>query len=53
MASTKESTDADGQSKYYAHWRNEKSGHGRRHIFRSIDDAARFFWQKQNTELDC
>ncbi|ENA0597451.1 hypothetical protein ABFO95_002553 [Enterobacter kobei] len=53
MASIKESTDAIGQSKYYVHWKDEKSGHGRRRIFKNIDDAAHLFWQKQNIELDC
>lgn len=53
MASIKESTDANGQSKYYVHWKDEKSGHGRRRIFKNIDDAAHLFWQKQNIELDC
>lgn len=53
MASIKESTDANGQSKYYVHWKDEKSGHGRRRIFKNIDDAALYFWQKQNIELDC
>ncbi|AHE73418.1 hypothetical protein M942_22645 [Enterobacter ludwigii] len=53
MASIKFSVDADGQSKYYVHWRDEKSGHGRRRIFKNIDDAAYFFWQKQSVELDC
>ncbi|KFC07542.1 integrase [Trabulsiella guamensis ATCC 49490] len=53
MASIKHSTDANGQSKYYVHWRDEKSGHGRRRIFKNIDEAAYFFWQKQNIELDC
>lgn len=52
MASIKESTDASGQSKYYVHWKDEKSGHGRRRIFKNIDDAAHLFWQKQNMELD-
>lgn len=53
MASIKESTGANGQSKYYVHWKDEKSGHGRRRIFKNIDDAAHLFWQKQNIELDC
>ena len=53
MASLKESTDVNGQSKYYVHWKDEKSGHGRRRIFKNIDDAAHLFWQKQNIELDC
>ncbi|WOJ29349.1 tyrosine-type recombinase/integrase [Citrobacter koseri] len=53
MASIKESTDANGQSKYYVHWKDERSGHGRRRIFKNIDDAAHLFWQKQNIELDC
>lgn len=53
MASIKQSADANGQLKYYVHWRDDKSGHGRRRIFKNIDDAACFFWQKQNIELDC
>ncbi|MFC7507251.1 hypothetical protein ACFQUX_08000 [Pantoea stewartii] len=53
MASIKQSADANGQLKYYVHWRDEKSGHGRRRIFKNIDDAACYFWQKQNIELDC
>ncbi|HDR2663159.1 TPA: tyrosine-type recombinase/integrase [Enterobacter asburiae] len=53
MASIKHSLDANGQSKYYVHWKDEKSGHGRRRIFKNIDDAAHLFWQKQNIELDC
>lgn len=53
MASIKHSADANEQSKYYVHWRDEKSGHGRRRIFKNIDDAALFFWQKQSIELDC
>lgn len=53
MASIKHSVDANGQSKYYVHWRDDKSGHGRRRIFKNIDDAAYLFWQKQNIELDC
>ncbi|HHT0512570.1 TPA: tyrosine-type recombinase/integrase [Raoultella planticola] len=52
MASIKETADASGRSKYYVHWRDEKSGHGRRRIFNSIDEAAYLFWQKQNIELD-
>jgi hypothetical protein len=36
MASIKESTDANGQSKYYVHWKDEKSGHGRRRILRIL-----------------
>lgn len=52
MASIKETTDASGRSKYYVHWRDEKSGHGRRRIFNGIDEAALLFWQKQNIELD-
>ncbi|EAA2619991.1 hypothetical protein CGN00_00745 [Salmonella enterica] len=53
MASLKHSLDANGQSKYYIHWKDEKSGHGRRRIVKNIDDAAHLFWQKQNIELDC
>lgn len=53
MASIKQSTDTNEQSKYYVHWRDEKSGNGRRRIFKNIDDAALFFWQKQIIELDC
>lgn len=53
MASIKHSADAKGQSKYYVHWKDEKSRHGRRRIFKNIDDAAHLFWQKQNIELDC
>ncbi|MGK0739992.1 tyrosine-type recombinase/integrase [Yokenella regensburgei] len=53
MTSIKNSIDVDGKEKYYVHWRDEKSGHGRRRIFKNIDDAAYFFWQKQNIELDC
>lgn len=52
MASIKHSSGADGQSKFYVHWKDEKSGHGRRRVFKNIDDAALLFWQKQNTELD-
>jgi hypothetical protein len=39
--------------KILRHWRDDKSGHGRRRIFKNIDDAAHLFWQKQNIELDC
>ncbi|EPT4022353.1 tyrosine-type recombinase/integrase [Enterobacter roggenkampii] len=53
MASIKHSVDASGQSKYYVHWKDEKSGHGRRRIFKNLDDAAYLFWQKQSIELDC
>lgn len=53
MASIKHSVGADLKSKYYVHWRDDKSGHGRRRIFENIDDAAHVFWQKQNIELDC
>lgn len=53
MASIKESTDANGQSKYYVHWKDGKSGHGRRRILKCIDEAAHLFWQQQNAELDC
>lgn len=53
MASIKHSGGADEQSKYYVHWRDNKTGHGRRRIFKNIDDAAHFFWKKQTIELDC
>ncbi|WP_407609069.1 tyrosine-type recombinase/integrase [Klebsiella aerogenes] len=53
MASIKHSSDADGQSKYYVHWKDERTGHGRRRIFKGIDDAAHLFWEKQSIELDC
>jgi len=53
MASIKHSVNDDGKSKYYVHWRDEKTGHGRRRILKNIDDAVYFFWQKQNIELDC
>lgn len=52
MASIKQSADVNGQLKYYVHWKDAKSGHGRRRIFKNIDDAAYLFWQKQNIELD-
>lgn len=53
MASIKESTDANGQSKYYVHWKDDKSGCGRRRIFKNVDEAAYLFWKRQNSELDC
>lgn len=52
MASIKHSVGADGRPKYYVHWRDEKTGHGRRRIFKNIDDAAYLFWNKQSSELD-
>lgn len=48
MASIKKSADADGRVKYYVHWQDEKSGHGRRRIFKNIDDAVHFFWLKES-----
>ncbi|WP_336818097.1 tyrosine-type recombinase/integrase [Cedecea sp. MMO-103] len=53
MASIKHSIDANGQPKYYVHWQDERTGHGRRRIFKNIDDAAHLFWKKQDIELDC
>ncbi|HHA2250059.1 TPA: tyrosine-type recombinase/integrase [Enterobacter ludwigii] len=51
MASIKYSTDANGHVKYYVHWKDEKSGCGRRRIFRNIDEAALFFWLKESESL--
>ncbi|NWC65934.1 site-specific integrase [Cedecea sp. P7760] len=53
MASIKHSIDANENPKYYVHWKDDRTGHGRRRIFKNIDDAAHLFWQKQNIELDC
>lgn len=53
MASLKTSIGTGVRLRYYVHWKDEKSGHGRRRIFKNIDDAAHLFWQKQNVELDC
>ncbi|HDR2587289.1 TPA: site-specific integrase [Enterobacter ludwigii] len=48
MASIKCSTDAKGHVKYYVHWKDEKSGHGRRRIFKNIDEAVHVFWLREN-----
>lgn len=48
MASIKISSGADDKLRYYVHWQDEDSGHGRRRIFRNIDDAAYFLWQREN-----
>lgn len=48
MASIKHSTDSNGKIRYYVHWQDENTGYGRRRIFKNIDDAAHFFWLKEN-----
>ncbi|MEA5215294.1 tyrosine-type recombinase/integrase [Enterobacter cloacae] len=53
MASIKHLAGAKGVSRYFVHWRDERTGNGRRRILKNIDDAAYLFWQKQNIELDC
>lgn len=53
MASLKISAGSDGKPRYYVHWQDEKTGHGRRRIFKNIDDAVHLFWQRQNIELNC
>lgn len=52
MASIKHTADANGRSTYYVHWREEDSGHGRRRIFKNVDDAAFFFWQSESELLN-
>lgn len=48
MASIKHATDTHGHSRYYIHWLDENTGHGRRRIFKNIDDAAYLFWLKES-----
>jgi len=54
MASIKHSTDQNGRATYYVHWRDKNSGHGhgRRRIFRCVDEAAFFLWQSESEWLN-
>lgn len=53
MASIKISSGVDGKPRYYVHWQDEDTGHGRRRIFINIDDAAHCFWLQESTALEC
>ncbi|WP_337049975.1 tyrosine-type recombinase/integrase [Serratia fonticola] len=51
MASLNISHDGRGKARHIVHFKHEISGHGRKRIFRSLDEAAEFFYQVENSAL--